>query len=125
VYTSGTTLPGVNTTSDKSLDSILLQLSQITNTLKTSLDVSALDNECFSFNPASDQLKVLFQETISKICSIETEIGSLQDGLNSIPDLVSTTTITGLDLKCLATNPCGGPYTLTQVLQLMINKICE
>jgi hypothetical protein len=123
----GSALPGISGTVPLPLDGILQALAGQLSELKTALDISALDKNCFAFNPATDAQKIFFQELISKICDIETEIGTLQTQLSGISTTVLNTSIPAtIDLKCLLPNPnpCGSVYSLGQVLQLIINKLC-
>ena len=125
-YTSNA-LAGITDTIPIPLDTILQALAEQVNALKTSLDISALDKSCFAFNPATDTQKVFFRELIAKICNIETEIGNLQTQVSGINNTVLNTSIPAtMDLKCLLSNPnpCGSVYTLGQLLQLIINKLC-
>lgn len=127
VFYTGDTLAGIGTATAAPLDSILQTLAQQLSDLKNSLDMSSLDKNCFAFNPATDTQKVFFQELITKICDIETEVGNLQTQVSNISNTVLNTSIPAtIDLKCLLSNPnpCGSVYTLGQVLQLIINKLC-
>lgn len=126
-FYTGTALAGISIPSPIPLDSILQTLAQGVSDLKSALDISALNKSCFAFNPATDAQKEFFQEVINKICAIETEIGTLQTQLNGIGTSVLSTPIPAtINLKCLVSNPnpCGSVYTLGQVLQLIINKLC-
>ena len=126
-FYTGAALAGMSMPTPIPLDSILQTLTQRVNELKTDLDMSALDKNCFAFNPATDAQKVFFQEVINKVCAIETEIGNLQTQVSGISTTVLNTPIPAtIDLKCLVSNPnpCGSVYMLGQVLQLIINKLC-
>lgn len=129
MFYTGTALAGIEitATTPTPLDAILQAIALQLNALKTSLDISSLDKNCFAFNPASDAQKVFFQELIVRICGIETELGNLQTQVINISNTVLNTTIPAtINLKCLLSNPnpCGSVYTLGQLLQLIINKLC-
>jgi hypothetical protein len=109
---------------DASLDFILEQHAEQIETILASIDLSDLTKGCFTFTGTT--VKAFAQETITKVCVLETSVLALEsaiDNLNIGSELIT------IDLQCLTplAAPCASAvntYTLLSVLNLLVSEIC-
>jgi len=94
--------------------------------LLTSTNLTGLNPQCLSFDPATINVSGLFQVNINKICALDASLSALQTLFN---DLNIATMPIAIDLQCLAPGaaPCLTPpntYQLQAVLNVMLSEIC-
>lgn len=83
-----------------------------------SIDTSEIQEDCIDY-PRTDDNKILVVDILQK----------LQDEICSIKEKPDTSSnnidLSNLDMKCLEDEPCYNSNSLNNVLQTMIDKICE
>lgn len=117
-----------NVNSESSLDdSTCLNLEETTQDIYNQLDgindLSELGEECLTY--VLEEGKLLVKNVLLKheqeICTLKTQIATLQTTNLCNTDITGC----GLDLSCLV-DACGNPInTFSQLVQAMIDKICE
>lgn len=86
-----------------------------------SIDTSKLKEDCIDY-PTTEidgEDKILVVDVLQSLQDVYCE---LKDGLGNNCDSID---ITKLDLKCLEDEPCVNPSSATDLLQSMIDKMCE
>jgi hypothetical protein len=87
-----------------------------------SIDTSKLKEDCIDY-PTTEidgEDKILVVDVLQ---ALQDEICALKD--NTGGSDCECIDVTKLDLKCLEDEPCANPSSVTDVIQLMIDKICE
>jgi hypothetical protein len=86
-----------------------------------SIDTSKLVEDCIDYPMVEidGEDKILVVDVLQKL---QDEICDLKDNTGSDCDCID---VTKIDLKCLEDEPCANPTSVTSILQLMIDKICE
>ena len=87
-----------------------------------SIDTSKLKEDCIDY-PTTEidgEDKILVVDVLQ---ALQDEICTLKENTNESD--CGCIDITKLDLKCLEDEPCANPSSITDVIQLMIDKICE
>jgi len=87
-----------------------------------SIDTSKLKEDCIDYptTEIDDEEKILVVDVLQ---ALQDEICALKD--NTVGSDCECIDVTKLDLKCLEDEPCANPSSVTAVIQLMIDKICE
>lgn len=87
-----------------------------------SIDTSKLKEDCIDYptTEIDDEEKILVVDVLQ---ALQDEICALKD--NTVGNDCECIDVTKLDLKCLEDEPCANPSSVTDVIQLMIDKICE
>lgn len=115
------TFPSISSLSSESctdLDSVIEDLYELID--KSYVDMTDYDKGCLNYSPTADAditpIQVLNKLT-EELCTLKTTVSNLD-----------TIDIADLNLTCLGnTDTCGNPVTLTtmtQVIQLLIDKVC-
>lgn len=110
-----------------SLDQYLEAVSGVVEDILDDIDLTGLDPQCFTFDPATVTVKELHQEQIDKICDHDLRISDLEDILLNF-DIGSQTV--EIDLDCLSSlaEPCDtgeNTYTLLSVIRTLKAEICR
>ena len=83
-----------------------------------SIDTSKIQEDCIDY-PRTDDNKILVVDILQKL---QDEICSIKEN----PDTpLSNIDLSNIDMKCLEDEPCYNADSLNNVLQTMIDKICE
>lgn len=106
------------------LDDIFSKYGVAVDAINDSIDLSGVNKRCFSFT--GSKVKDFAEETIEKVCALETSLENLSaliTGLNIGNHLIT------IDLKCLkpAASPCSqgtDTYSLLAILNILVNEIC-
>lgn len=111
---------------DARLDDIIEAINDQVETILTGIDLTAIEPNCFTFDPANVTVKEFVQEAIDFICDHETRLDEVEDDLLNLD--ISTKVI-NLDLDCLtpAAAPCEqgtNDYTLLSILLTFRSEIC-
>ena len=107
------------------LDQTTTELYSLVGEIKEEIDLSELGNKCLEY-VETDEGKIVVKNVLlkfeEKICELEEKITDLET-----TDICNKSiTSCNLDLSCLDLLPCDTPInTLGDLLQAMINKICE
>lgn len=92
------------------------------------LDTKDLGKECFDYPTVEidDKEVILVKDILKKheeeICRLKDKSSGSSSGTNNNPNTENNNQI---DLKCLTNDPCYEFYSKDQVIQLLINKVCE
>lgn len=87
-----------------------------------SIDTSKLKEDCIDY-PTTDiegEEKILVVDVLQ---ALQDEICNLKE--NTTDSDCGCIDVSKLDLKCLEEDPCANDSNITDVLQLMIDKICD
>lgn len=86
-----------------------------------SIDTSKLKEDCIEYPTVEieGEDKILVIDILQKL---QDEICDLKDNSTNDCECID---LTKIDFKCLEDEPCANPSSITSVLQLMIDKICE
>ena len=120
------TLPDFSELTDcVDLDQTTTELYSLVGEIKEETDLSELGNKCLEY-VETDEGKIVVKNVLlkfeEKICELEEKINILETTDICNKSLASC----NLDLSCLDLLPCDTPInTLGDLLQSMINKICE
>ena len=107
------------------LDQTTTELYSLVGEIKEETDLSELGDKCLEY-VETDEGKIVVKNVLlkfeEKICELEEKITDLET-----TDICNKSiTSCNLDLSCLDLLPCDTPInTLGDLLQAMINKICE
>lgn len=105
------------------INDVLKNLQIFIDKINTNLgDNTTLTKNCFTFNPTTDSQKVLNQEVINDICTLQTQVSGLL-AQQVDPDLINV----AIDLLCLDDPTCTpqSTYTLTQILTKLVTNYCS
>jgi hypothetical protein len=109
-----------------SVEDVIEDINSEIDDINNAIDVSSISADCMTFDVDPDQGKVLINEvvveTVAKVCELATKVEAEED----CPSIFTTDfTCLGLDMGCL-TDSCGEPITnLKDLLQALINKVCQ
>lgn len=90
-------------------------------TLENSLDITGLGSECLEYDEVDGEVTIgsVLQQFEKELCLLKGE------GSSNTTSTVLDISDMGLDFKCLV-DPCNNSITeLSQLLQLLIDKVCE
>lgn len=112
-------------TCDANLDELLEKYGAEIDDIDDSIDLTAINVGCFTFNPATAKIKDFVQESINKTCSISTDLIALRNDFNAL-DI--GTKLIDIDLGDLTPDgdPCAvatNTYTLISILNLFRDEI--
>jgi len=100
-------------------------LYALTKHILEHLDTSALGKDCFSYQEGKSSYKdekvVLIKDVLKKL---EEEVCKLKNSANTTSG-GGGNSFGKLDLKCLVDDPCDTALSDTDVIQLIIDKLCS
>lgn len=111
---------------DANIDDVIEQMNIKLSLLLDGNNLTAIDKKCLVFDPATVTIKGLHQVQITKICDLNSRLGTLEllvGNLNIGNELIN------IDLGCLAPQaaPCAqgtNLYSLVSILTVLKNEIC-
>lgn len=110
---------------DASVEDVVLKISEDVDDINKELDLSLFNAGDLSFDKNTQKVKDLLQVLASNINNLNASIVTLQ---NQIDDIVAGNINVTVDLACLSSeiDNCQTPptYSLTSILELLINKQC-
>lgn len=93
--------------------------------INVELDLTALNKRCLDFDPATIDVKSLFQIEIDKICALDASLTTLTDTVDNL-DIGAELVTVDLGAMTPLSNPCSptvNQYTLFYVLQAFADKL--
>ena len=133
----GTTLPstcvgytgGILTSFDMSslpnnpnINDIFKSLDTLIKTINTSINTTGYDKMCLGNNVSCEHLTIrqILDLITQQFCLLKSKVDVLQQKVDNIPN-----TIVSIDLSCLSDKCAPTDITIQNVLQELVNEICN
>lgn len=110
---------------DGNLDELLEKYGVHIDSIAESLDLTAINKGCFTFNPTTAKVKDFIQESITKTCTLEASLTTVETTLANL-DIGNLHIEIDLESLTPIGDPCAvapNTYTLISILNLFKSEI--